>query len=405
MSCRHRVARPPAARRRTRRRRRRRARRAGRARRPGSSTSSSRRRRARAPRGARGRRPPRRASSETRVVRDRDGVGARRRCALRAYSTTSGRPARTATARAPCSPDMSSSRAVVDGERDRVPQRRPARQQPERVDAVRGRVVRRAVTDHPDRRRACARASPPATRANVGAGARARRSERVRLLADLGEEPRPRLARAASAAELSRRHAPALRRARARSRARRSRTTTSAGSPIADAARAAGQPQHARRHLGRGADRILERHAERVQVAHRVDHRQRAAGEHAARPRARRRRGSRRRRPRGGSAVVEPGAGDRVGDERDAVPAPPARPSLPVTGATCTPSRISWTTTSGRASAAPTMPGSRWWNGRIALKRCVTRADAEVEGGVRLARRSRRSDRTRPRSRGGAAAR
>ena len=31
-----------------------------------------------------------------------------------------------------------------------------------------------------------------------------------------------------------------------------------------------------------------------------------------------------------------------------------------------------WTMTSGRASAAPATPGSRWRNGRIALKRCVT---------------------------------
>ncbi|TML70359.1 MAG: hypothetical protein E6G14_05235, partial [Actinobacteria bacterium] len=36
---------------------------------------------------------------------------------------------------------------VVDGERDRVAQRRPARNQPERVDAVRGGVVGRAVAD------------------------------------------------------------------------------------------------------------------------------------------------------------------------------------------------------------------------------------------------------------------
>ena len=38
--------------------------------------------------------------------------------------------------------------AVVDGERDRVAQRRPARQQAEGVDAVRGGVVRRAVAGH-----------------------------------------------------------------------------------------------------------------------------------------------------------------------------------------------------------------------------------------------------------------
>ena len=41
-------------------------------------------------------------------------------------------------------------RAVVDGERDRVAHRGPVRQEPERVHAVGGCVVRRAVTDEPD---------------------------------------------------------------------------------------------------------------------------------------------------------------------------------------------------------------------------------------------------------------
>ena len=43
--------------------------------------------------------------------------------------------------------------AVVDGERDGVSERGPVRQQSEGVDAVRRRVVRRAVTDHPYRGR------------------------------------------------------------------------------------------------------------------------------------------------------------------------------------------------------------------------------------------------------------
>ena len=43
-----------------------------------------------------------------------------------------------------------------------------------------------------------------------------------------------------------------------------------------------------------------------------------------------------------------------------------------VSGARWTKSRMIWTTTSSRASAAPATPGSRWVNGRIALKRCVT---------------------------------
>ena len=83
-------------------------------------------------------------------------------------------------------------------------------------------------------------------------------------------------------------------------------------------------------------------------------------------------------------AVARAGGGDRVGDERD-----PARRRAPgdartVSEARWTPSRISWTITSSRASAAPTMPGSRCRNGRIALKRWVTVRDAEVERRVRL---------------------
>ena len=41
-------------------------------------------------------------------------------------------------------------------------------------------------------------------------------------------------------------------------------------------------------------------------------------------------------------------------------------------GCRCTPSAISSTST-GESSSAPTGPGSRWWSGRIALKRCVPR--------------------------------
>ena len=41
-------------------------------------------------------------------------------------------------------------------------------------------------------------------------------------------------------------------------------------------------------------------------------------------------------------------------------------------GCRCTPSAISSTST-GESSRAPTGPGSRWWSGRIALKRCVPR--------------------------------
>ena len=43
-----------------------------------------------------------------------------------------------------------------------------------------------------------------------------------------------------------------------------------------------------------------------------------------------------------------------------------------MSGSRWTPSTIAWTTTSGRTSAAPTIPGSRWASGRIALKTWVT---------------------------------
>ena len=66
-----------------------------------------------------------------------------------------------------------------------------------------------------------------------------------------------------------------------------------------------------------------------------------------------------------------PARGDRVGDERH--PAARGSPGRSrVSGARWMPSRMIETTTSSRASAAPTMPGSRCRNGRIALKRCVT---------------------------------
>ena len=43
-----------------------------------------------------------------------------------------------------------------------------------------------------------------------------------------------------------------------------------------------------------------------------------------------------------------------------------------MSGSRWTPSTIAWTTTSGCTSAAPTIPGSRWASGRIALKTWVT---------------------------------
>ena len=95
-------------------------------------------------------------------------------------------------------------------------------------------------------------------------------------------------------------------------------TTTSAGRPTAMPPDRR-KPQHAGRHLGRRADGVLERHAERVQVPNGLDHRERAPGERAARARARRRPGSRSSSPPSRYAPsVEPCARHRVRDERHA---------------------------------------------------------------------------------------
>ena len=77
-----------------------------------------------------------------------------------------------------------------------------------------------------------------------------------------------------------RRHGRRRRRAPGRSRRCRRGSTMSAGRPDVEPADLR-QPEHARRHGRRGVDRLGERHAERVQVPHRLDHRQHAAGEHA----------------------------------------------------------------------------------------------------------------------------
>jgi hypothetical protein len=82
--------------------------------------------------------------------------------------------------------------AVIDRERDRVAQRGPTGKKPERVDAVRRRVVRRAVADHADRRRAALqdlRGDALELRAVLEEA-----EERLRLLPDLCEKPRAHLA-------------------------------------------------------------------------------------------------------------------------------------------------------------------------------------------------------------------
>ena len=186
---------------------------------------------------------------------------------------------------------------------------------------------------------------------------------------------------------LRRRHAPRLRRApsrprgcrRARRRPRDRRRRAADVGPAEDAARARPSPRRARSSSG---------DPERVEVAHRVDHRQDAAGEDPVRP--------------AHGAVADADLDARRGCTSSSLPLAPrrprrsrarrgrpprSRPSDVVSGARWMPSTMICTITSLRASAAPTMPGSRCMNGRIALKRCVTVRDAAVEGGVRLLRR------------------
>src|SRR5439155_5518993 len=70
--------------------------------------------------------------------------------------------------------------------RDRVAQRRPARQEPEGIDAVRCGSVRGAVRDEPDSGRRALGADPPHRDELVDA--LEQREQRSRLLVDLGQE-------------------------------------------------------------------------------------------------------------------------------------------------------------------------------------------------------------------------
>ena len=204
---------------------------------------------------------------------------------------------------------MSSGVRVVDGERDRVAHRRPARQQSERVDAVRGGVVGRAVPDHPHE--ASVAVSHDRGDARDLRVVLEQPSQRRRLLADLCEE-----LGAGRGGRLSQRHVSLLRRSSARPRARRRGRRCRPGRR--------GRGARARAGRGRAPGRCWRprapaRAARPIvdEVPHRLDHRQRAAREHTVLA------------PHdvvgdddlglaeGVGAVADPGAGDRVGDERD----------------------------------------------------------------------------------------
>ena len=91
---------------------------------------------------------------------------------------------------------------------------------------------------------------------------------------------------------------------------------------------------HARGDGGGRVERVLERDAERVQVAHRLDHRQDAAREHAV---VRRADDSVAHLDRDvaepvGAVAADAGAGDGVGDEREAAARRPARRAAPCRG-------------------------------------------------------------------------
>ena len=218
----------------------------------------------------------------------------------------------TARARRPSSPNVE-RRAEVDGERDRVADRRPAREQPERVDAVRRRVVRRAVADDAHERAPRSRAAA-ATRANSASCVEQRRSA-SRLLADLREEAR----------------AARLGRPRAQADDTRSASDEHAldlevvvedddvgGQPDVEAPGLAA-PSTRAGHRGRRIERLRERRAERVQVADRLDHRERRCpASIAVRPAHGAVGTSTSTLAEAVGAVARARAGHRVGHERDA---------------------------------------------------------------------------------------
>ena len=201
------------------------------------------------------------------------------------------------------------------------------------------------------------------------ASARSRRPARagVAALRAARGSPPGTARRRAAATVLSRRHVSLRRRPFDTSRPSSS-TTMSAGRPTPMPARW-GSPS-TRAGTSPAARGPRREALQRTQVSHRVHHCQRATGQHpvlpahdAVRPRSR----SRRRR-------TTRHRGRRRRSRRSRAPpvGAAAHASSTTSGARCTPSTIICTITPARISAAPTMPGSRWLNGRIALNRCVT---------------------------------
>ena len=237
---------------------------------------------------------------------------------------------------------MSRLGAVVDGQRDRVAERRPAREQPERVDAVRRRRCRTS------RGRPCGRVVAPRSRA-VGGHAR-----ELVLVLEQAQQRRP--AARGSRRGTARRSAALGRPAQATTRVSpptstrsisrlSSSTTTSAGQPDAEPADVVAA-EHARRHGGRRVERVAragrraragcERPRPSSARCRRARRRGRARRRRACRPRRRRGCTSRRRRPRRRSRPSRARRG----------PPPRCQTSSHVSGARWMPSTIIWTTTS-----------------------------------------------------------
>ena len=203
-------------------------------------------------------------------------------------------------------------RAVVDAQRDRVPERGQPRQQAEGIDAERAALSEepwptmrtrraprsRAPRPRPARTRARARAA-----LRVPAAARGSRPGTARRLPPVGLQPRATTRASPPTNTLS------------ISRLSLSTTTSAGRSTLEPSERR--QAEHGGRHGGRGGDRVGELDAERVQVPHRVDHRQHAAGEHAVRAADGAVADDDLEAAEAVGAVGHARAGDRVGDERD----------------------------------------------------------------------------------------
>ena len=182
---------------------------------------------------------------------------------------------------------------------------------------------------------------------------------------------RPMAGKDATFAVVSARHARLLRPARSPISRLSSSTTTSAGAPGASRPRSrrAGDPRRHRRRPPRAPPRAAPRARARCARRRSSSARCRRAGPRA---RARRRRTSTSRRPASAKSPSPIAVAATASVTSASRPRAACHATSTVSPATWWPSAISCTVTSGRASAASPMPGSRGTSGRIALNRCVT---------------------------------